>query len=225
MLSRILLHIKYPGLCNVHWPALFILKRYVHKAAWQPEAPPYEWFIPNNRSYNLEKEGGRKTTQTLYVLGWNCLNLLILVNRAVAGGNRRAAAEGLFSIPSQFHGLTYILHPGGACKCLSLCPSGIDLQKLHLRRLALKCRAVTSHSHKKVFEFHVQCTVIYSIHFHEAITSPLAHRCHNQGRTLVLLFLFSHFLFCCQAFKIPWDYTNMKRTSPLVLSFITNGKN
>lgn len=40
-----LLHMKYSGLlCNVHWPALFILNRYITQTAWEQEAPTL-WMI------------------------------------------------------------------------------------------------------------------------------------------------------------------------------------
>lgn len=177
--TRSLLHMKHSGLWNSHRPALFILNRYIRQRA--RGAHPYEWFILNDspgwESNNWEERVGT-AEQT-----WICSALQPGLKYSVppdgvklyVGWRKWRSWSGgyfrLLSIPSQFHGHICFLLSGGACEHLPPCPSVISLDSpmLRLWMLTLKCRAFTTLLHRNVFEFHVQHTVIYSIHFHEAI--------------------------------------------------------
>lgn len=208
-----LLHMKYSGLlCNVHWPALFILNRYITQTAWEQEAPTL-WMIhkiqndsPSWESCNLEEEGGQQGTQA-----WLCWALQASLKSSVPpvtvklyGGWRRwrswsGGYFSLFSIPSQFHGLICFLLSGGApfVGLVSTCQHlGSECWPWNVAHSPPLYMLSTCWAHSNI-----QHTFSWSSKKNRC---PLAL---NATTRTGFDFCFSIFRSpgCCQAFKMPWE--------------------
>lgn len=91
-----------------------------------------------------------------------------------------------------------------------------DLPTFGLWMLTLKCSAFTTALHKNTFAFHVEHTVIYSIHFHEAVKRTGVHwlSMPQPGQDLISASLFSDLRVAVKPLKCPENKQTRKGHQP-----------